>query len=172
MGKITINNTQKKEERMGKKKSKKRGKKVEINEETELLKSQLVRTLADYDNLQKRVEREKGEFLKYSNQTLIERLLPIIDMLEQAQNHLKDSGLAIAVNEFKNLLKEDGVEEIRADEGDEFNEELFEAIEAIDSPTDGEDNEGRVAEMLLSGYKYIDGPAIRPVKVKVYKRDK
>jgi molecular chaperone GrpE (heat shock protein) len=156
-------------------KKKKRGKATVINEEVELLKGQLVRTLADYDNLQKRVEREKGEFLKYSNQALIERLLPIIDMLEQAQCHLKDSGLAIAINEFKELLREGGVEEIRAEEEDEFNEELFEAVEAIDLPTGGNIKkvaagpEGRVAEMLLSGYKFIDGPVIRPVKVKVFR---
>ena len=152
-------------------KKKKRGKVTAINEDVELLKSQLVRTLADYDNLQKRVEREKGEFLKYSNQALIERLLPIIDMLEQTQGHLKDSGLAIAVSEFKDLLKEDGVEEVRTEGGDEFDEDLFEAVEAIDSPTGGEDSDGKVAEMLLSGYKYIDGPVIRPAKVKVYRKE-
>jgi molecular chaperone GrpE len=167
MGKISVNNPKNGEKRLKRKKSKKRGKKIEINEEAELLKAQLARILADYDNLQKRIEREKGEFIKFSNQALIERLLPIIDMLEQAQAHLNDGGLAIAINEFKDLLKEDGVEEINAKGGDEFNEELFEAVEAVD----GEDGEGgRVAEMVLSGYKFIDGPVIRPVKVKVYKK--
>jgi molecular chaperone GrpE len=153
---------------------KKRGKEVGVNEEVELLKAQLARTLADYDNLQKRVDREKSEFVKFSNQALIERLLPIIDMLEQAQNHLNDSGLAIAIGEFKELLKEDGVEEVTAEKGEEFDEELFEAVEAVDgSPTrKSEGLEGTVAEMILSGYKFIDGPVIRPVKVKVFKRDK
>jgi molecular chaperone GrpE len=139
-------------------------------EDLEQLKGQLARVLADYSNLEKRVEREREGFFKFANADLIKRLLPIIDMLEQAQTHLADPGLAIAIKEFKDLLKEDGVEEIYATEGDEYSEELFEAIEAIDSIAENKQYAGKVAEMVLSGWKYSDGTVIRPVKVKVYNK--
>jgi len=142
---------------------------LSVDEEKELLKAQLARTLADYDNLQKRVEREKEVFLKFANQALIERLLPIIDMLEQAQKHINDSGLAIAISEFKGLLNEEDVEEIKVEKGMDFDQERYEAVDSIEAHD--KSDEGKVAEMLISGYKFKEGSLIRPVKVKVYRKN-
>ena len=73
------------------------------------LKGQLARALADYDNLRKRADEEKDALFKYSSQRIIAGLLPILDMLEAAQKHINDQGLAIAIKEFKDLLREEGV---------------------------------------------------------------
>lgn len=135
------------------------------SDEVEQLKRQLARALADYDNLSKRVKREQEGFVKFANANIITKLLPIYDMLISAQDHLSDSGLAITIEEFKNVLKEEGVQEIKAEAGDEFDEELFEAVEVI------EDNKksGTVAKVLLPGWRFTDGPVIRTARVKVYK---
>ena len=81
-------------------------------EETDVLKNQLARALADYDNLRKRIEREKEDLEKLAGLKLILRILPILDNLRAAQNHLKDTGLAITIGELENIIKDEGIEEI------------------------------------------------------------
>ncbi len=68
------------------------------------LKNQLARALADYDNLRKRSELEREVLLKYSSERIVARILPLLDSIENAQKHLKDSGLAIIIADFKKLL--------------------------------------------------------------------
>ncbi len=138
--------------------------KAESNE-TVLVKAQLVRALADYDNLKKRVDKERIELIRYANTQFITRLLPILDMLYQAQSHLQDSGLAITIKEFENLLLEEGLEKINSQAGVKFDEHLHEAVESIDG---GES--GTVSEETLGGWKYKDGPVVRHSKVKVYRK--
>lgn len=138
--------------------------KVKINEEAEILKSQLARTLADYDNLKKRTDEEKISFLKYSSRQIIEKLLPILDNLENANNHLKDAGLAITIGEFKRILNEEGLIEIRPIVGDEFNEQTMEAIEIVEGEV-----ENTVSEIVLTGWQFDENNIVRHAKVKVYK---
>lgn len=127
------------------------------------VKSQLVRALADYDNFRKRVESEKGELVRLSSSIILSKLLPIIDMLDAVQKHLKDAGLAIAISEFRKVLFEEGLEEIKPNEGDGFSEDSHEVVEVIKNG-----KKGKVAEVVLSGWKFESGKIIRHAKVKVY----
>ena len=97
--------------------------------ELENVKAMLARALADYDNLSKRVERERQDLGKIASVGVIIKLLPVLDNLEAAQVHLKDQGLAISLIEFKKVLSEEGLNEIRPKIGDEFSEQEMEAIE-------------------------------------------
>jgi molecular chaperone GrpE len=132
------------------------------------LKNQLARALADYDNLKKRVERERQELSQLAGLGLIVRLLPVLDNLEQAQKHLQDAGLAISLNEFNEVLKEEGVEKVEAAPGMKFDENLHEAIEIISASGSEGRKKGEIAEVVLPGWRYKDGPVIRVAKVKVY----
>lgn len=127
-------------------------------------KSQLARALADYDNLRKRVEKGKEEFEKIAVLRFAIKALSIFDMLEDAQKHLKDSGIALTIEEFEKILEEEEVEKIKAEKEDKFDEELHEAVDVAKGG-----KKGRIAEVVLTGWKFVDGPVIRPVKVKVYK---
>ena len=40
-------------------------------------------------------------------------MLPVYDMLDRAQVHLNDSGLAIAMGEFEKVFGEEGIEKSR-----------------------------------------------------------
>lgn len=131
------------------------------------LEGKLARALADYDNLRKRIEREKESFLRFANKGLITKFLAIYDMLDSAQKHAGDSGIAIILDEFKKVLRDEGVEEIRVIKGDVFDEELHEAVEAVEG---SKANLGKIAGVLLSGWKFSEGQVIRPVKVKVFRR--
>ncbi len=147
-----------------------RKKTVSKQNELQELKNQLARALADYDNLRKRVEREREEIEGLVKITIVSRLLPIYDMIEGAQKHLKDSGLAITIDEFITVLKEEGIERIEVKPGDKFDEELHEAIEVVDSSVDEKANVGRISEVILSGWRLNNGPIIRHAKVKVGKK--
>jgi len=142
--------------------------KAKKGSEVEVLRNQLARTLADYDNLKKRVERERHEFSQIASLGLIVRLLPLLDNLEQAQKHLQDAGLAISLNEFNQVLKEEGVEKIKAGPGIQFDENLHEALEVVNASGPEGGKKGEIAEVVLPGWKYTDGPVIRVAKVKVY----
>ncbi|KKQ92109.1 MAG: Protein GrpE [Microgenomates group bacterium GW2011_GWC1_39_7b] len=133
--------------------------------EMEQLKSQLARTLADYDNLKRRTEEEKISWTKFSSLSIISRLLPIMDMLEKAQEHLKDSGLAISILEFKKVFIEEGLEEINPKIGSEFDENSQEVIEVIDGKMDN-----MISEVLVTGWKFKDGNVVRHAKVIVSKQ--
>lgn len=132
--------------------------------QTELmqLKSQLARTLADYDNLVKRVERERQEIGKVASVGIVVKLLPVLDNLEAAQKHLQDQGLAIAIGEFTNMLKDEGLSVINPAVGDDFDEQEMEAIEVVAGERDN-----KVSEVTLTGWKFVDGTVVRHAKVKV-----
>ncbi|OGM15875.1 nucleotide exchange factor GrpE [Candidatus Woesebacteria bacterium RBG_19FT_COMBO_42_9] len=136
---------------------------VKKDNEAAVLKNQLARCLADYDNLRKRTEAEKALWGQFSTERVLIKLIPILDSLESAQKHLKDSGLAIASGEFRKVFKEEGIVEIRPQKNEVFNPELHEAIELVQGG-----NKGKISELVLVGWKFEDGNIIRPAKVKVF----
>jgi len=117
------------------------------------------RALADYRNLEKRVEKEAEELVKFANARLIDKLLPVLDGLEKATGHLKDQGLKLILNQFKTILKSEGLEEIKA-QGETFNPETMDAVEVVKGTKD------KVIEVVLRGYK-LNNKVLRPAKVKV-----
>jgi len=117
------------------------------------------RALADYANLEKRVEKEKKEFVSFSNASLIDKLLSVLDDLERAEKNIKDEGLKIAVNQFRSVLQSEGVKEIEA-EGKKFDPEKMDCVEMVK----GKDN--KVKEVVTKGY-LLNDKVLRPAKVKV-----
>lgn len=134
--------------------------------QTSVLKTQLARALADYDNLRKRVEREKEDFEKYANVKLAIRLLPVLDVLRQAQKHIGDPGIAITITQFEEALKSEGIEEIKVSLGNDFNPQLQEAIEVVDEGK----GKAKVKEVALTGWRFTGGPVIRHARVKVSRK--
>jgi len=130
---------------------------------TNELQNQLARALADYDNLRKRTEAEKEVWLKFAASGLLTRLLPVLNNLESALVHLKDQGLFLAISDFKKVLTDEGLVEIKPQTGDVYNHELAEVVELVPG---GKKNQ--IAEVVLSGWKYADGAVLRHAKVKVF----
>jgi molecular chaperone GrpE len=137
-----------------------------VHKELETVKGMLARALADYDNLSKRVDRERQDLGKMVSVGVIVKLLPVLDNLERAQKHLKDSGLAIAIGEFINVLKDEGLIEIDPNVGEEFDEKIMEAVERVPSVEEGI----TVKEVLMKGWKFGDGKIVRHAKVVVYQK--
>lgn len=130
------------------------------------------RALADYQNLLKRTEKEKQDFLKFATGSLIAKLLIILDGLEAAQKHLKDQGLDLLIKEFREILKQEGAVEIKS-LGEEFDPEVHECVEVI-QVKDGK-QEGKVIEEICKGYRMQAGETsqvLRYSQVKVGKKVK
>lgn len=127
------------------------------------LEDQLKRALADYQNLEKRIEEERKLLSRLSASLLIEKLLPVLDNLENAQGHLKDEGLEMVLKQFKNILTEEGVEEIAA-EGNQFDPNLHEAVETKEG-----ENDNMIIKVVSKGYR-IENTILRPAKVIVSKK--
>ena len=60
-------------------------------EERDAFNDKYVRAHAEFENIRKRLEKEKADFVKYANENLIFDLLPIIDNLEIAEKHIKEA---------------------------------------------------------------------------------
>ncbi len=158
---------------MAKSKNKLQDKKQnKVHLEVENLKTMLARALADYDNLNKRTERERQALNKIASVGVLIKLLPVLDNLEAAQAHLHDSGLAISIEEFKKVLGEENLTEISPKVGEEFDENTMEVVEV----TKGE-RDNIISEVLLTGWKFDDLPTqeggriVRHAKVKVSKNE-
>ena len=129
-------------------------------EKTQELENQLKRALADYQNLERRVEEERRLLSSLSSAILIEKFLPVLDNLESAQSHLKDQGLDLVIKQFEGILEQEGVTQIKAG-GEQFDPSLHEAVEV----TEGENN-GRIVKVIAKGYKLND-KVLKPAKVVV-----
>lgn len=137
------------------------------NEEADALREQLARALADYDNFRKRTAERSEQERFIITARVVGRLLPVLDMLYEAQKHLNDGGLALTIKEFEDTLGSEGIEVIDPKEGEEFSEELHEAVEVVNK--EGlEDN--KIAETVMRGWKFTEGMVIRHAKVKVNKQ--
>ena len=148
-------------------KNKKQEEKLKVGQQLLDLKNQLARALADYQNLKKRSDEERNEMYKLASISFMTRILPIIDNLKQAQNHISDSGIAIIIGQLETLAKDEGFEEIKINLGDDFNAETSEVTEVVETETDLDNN--KVSEVVLSGWKYSDGTVVRHARVKVNK---
>ena len=134
-----------------------------------------IRAHAEFENAKKRIEKEKGDFLKYANEGFIIDFLPIIDSLEISEKHIKEAKDFKAVQEgvdmihlqIQKFLKDIGVERVKT-AGEKFNPNLHEAVETVDLK---DKEEGIIVEELKPGYTF-NGKLLRPASVKIVKREK
>jgi molecular chaperone GrpE len=132
----------------------------------------LLRVTADLDNYKKRAAREKQEAIKYANESLMEKLIPVLDnfdmALAAAQNGATDAsdsfraGVDMIQQQLKRTLAENGLEEVDAT-GKPFDPTLHHAVEQAVTT---EVAEGQVVRQLRKGYKLRDR-LLRPASVVV-----
>jgi len=135
----------------------------------------LLRTTADLDNYKKRAAREKQDAIKFANENLINKLVPVLDALDMAlvatqsaKNQATQSlqaGINMVYQQLKAVLTEAGLEEIDA-AGKPFDPNLHEAVsqkETLEVPED------HVAEQMRKGYKLRDR-LLRPASVVVARK--
>lgn len=142
----------------------------EVSSEVEAVQQQLEdcenkykRALADYHNLQKRVQDERVELIRSANKDLLLRILQILDTLMLAQQHVQDKNLDISIQHFLDILKGEGVTRIKT-VGEEFDPTLMEAI----TTADGED--GKVVAEIRAGFM-LNEKLLRAAQVTVGQKE-
>jgi molecular chaperone GrpE len=134
-----------------------------LQDQVKSLEDNWKRALADYQNLTKRIEADKKDFVKFATANIISQLIPTLDILDMADQHSTDPGIHMAVKQFHDVLENAGLQTISPAVGDQFDHQLHDCIETL---TGGQDN--TIAELVTKGYK-IDSLIIKPAKVKVFK---
>ena len=135
----------------------------------------LLRTTADFDNYKKRATREKQDAIRFANESLLEKLVPVLDSFDMAlaaaQNSQTDvaqslkTGINMVFQQLKSALTEAGLEEVDAT-GKPFDPNLHEAVSQQEC---ADLAEGQVVQQLRRGYKLRER-LLRPATVVVSKR--
>ena len=134
----------------------------------------LLRLQADFENTRKRLEKDKQDFCKFANESIIVELLNTLDDLERtvelAQSKNQDlsaflKGVEMILAHLYEMLKNYGVKPIEA-EGKLFDPNYHEALMQVE---DNELPEHTIVEELQKGY-LLNDRVIRTAKVKVSKK--
>lgn len=131
----------------------------------------LQRLQADFENFRRRVRSERERLQAYAAESLLERLLPVLDNLElavaSARVNLDPGGLRqgveLTLRQFQEVLEKEGVSPMEA-VGHPFDPALHEAIMQVETDEHGDNI--IVVEELRRGYMYRDR-VLRPAMVKV-----
>lgn len=134
------------------------------------LEEKYMRAYADFENVKKRLEREKNQALEYAYEKIAKDLLPILDALDNAKAAAKDhsailEGIALVQDNFLKILSRHGVEAI--DTSGEFDPNLHECIMQVAKP---EAQDGQIAQVMQQGYVYKQR-TLRPAMVAVVKNN-
>jgi molecular chaperone GrpE len=133
------------------------------------------RTKADYVNFKKDQETKLKEFKNIAKAELTEKLIPILDAWDEALKNIKKKtgdnewiqGFLNIEKQLKRIMEKEGLEEVKAEKGQEFDPMIHEAVEQVESALP----EGHVVGLLQKGYGFA-GRLLRAAKVKVSKGNK
>jgi len=118
-----------------------------------------LRIYADFDNIKKRLEREKYSAIEYASEKFAKDLIPIIDTLGMAIQSAETNpdveklmeGVELTLKNFTSTLDKNGISEISTEDG--FDPNLHEAVMKVDSD---EVDSGQIVQVLQKGYKLKD----------------
>jgi molecular chaperone GrpE len=146
--------------------------KQQLTAELQEINYKYVRLYAEFENYKKRVNKDKEELIKYSNENLLYELLPVIDNLEMALKHASNNvssglvqGVEITLKELQKTLEKFGLIPIDA-YGKPFDPLIHHAMMQVERNDVGEKT---VVEELRKGYKLKD-KVLRPALVAVSKK--
>lgn len=137
----------------------------------EHLKKEMLYKVAEFENYRKRVIKEKADLINMGGKNLMLALLPVVDDLERAEEHICRSediealkeGLMMISQKLRTTLQQQGLEAIEA-KGEKFDTDVHEAVTMF--PVQEESQKGCVIDCVQQGYK-LNGHVIRHAKVVV-----
>ena len=134
----------------------------------------LLRTTADFDNFRKRAARERQDAVKFANESLLQKLIPVLDSFDMASAAAGASegaaqslqaGVNMILSQLRSAVTEAGLEEIDAT-GKTFDPNFHEAVSQQETAAVPE---GQVVRQLRRGYKLRER-LLRPATVIVAKK--
>ncbi len=151
----------------------------DVETEVSLMKDQLLRALAEAENVRRRAALDREEALKYSISNFARELLAVADNLRRAMDHLpKEStnqlsdemkalveGVEMTEKELLSAFEKHGIKKVTP-MGEKFNHDLHQAMFEIETD---EHEPGIIVELMQSGY-VIHDRLLRPAMVGVAKK--
>jgi molecular chaperone GrpE len=130
-----------------------------------------IRLSAEFDNYRKRTLKEKADLMRYANEELLKKILPVIDDFERGIQIIDKSedivalktGIHLIYNKLSEFIKQNGIKEIEA-MNQPFDLDYHEAMTKIPAPT--QDLKGKVVDVIEKGY-ILGDKVIRYAKVVV-----
>ena len=135
------------------------------------LKDKNLRLLAEFENVRRRVARERIELVKTASQDVLVNLLPILDDFERAFKASEEAedtlpeGFNLIYQKLKASVANKGLKEM-ACIGESFDTSFHEAIAEVPAPT--KKLKGKIIDVVEKGY-YLHEKIIRYAKVVVGK---
>ena len=144
----------------------------EIQDESQKNHDLYLRSEAEIENIKKRNKKDKEEWVKYANESLIKAILPVVDNLEMAISHSQEEnsvkalreGVELTLKGLRDTLEKSGLEAVKA-EGEPFDPNYH---HAVSEQADEKVETGRILEELQRGYT-LNKRLIRPAMVIVSK---
>jgi molecular chaperone GrpE len=141
---------------------------AELEKQLHIVKDQLLRKAAEFENYKRRTENEISSLYKYASESLITDLLPVLDDFDRVMKSWNDKhdaetlrkGIELIYDKFKKVLQKQGVKEIESN-GKEFNVSEHDAV--LQTPS-AEAPPNTVIETIEKGY-YLKDKVIRHSKV-------
>ena len=134
---------------------------VTLQNEVAALQDKYARVHADFDNIKKRLEREKYQALDYANEKFAKDIIPVLDALDGAikakdmeadpQTLLEkvSEGVELTMKQFLTVMEKHGVTAVSEDEP--FDPNVHHAVQQVDSP---DHESGQIVSTFQKGYKY------------------
>ena len=152
--------------------------KEEFEEKLKEAEDKYLRVHADFENIKKRLEKEKYNAIDYASEKFAKDLLAPIDTLEMAlaaEEAAKDmpsdellgklkEGVELTIKNFYTAFEKHDITAVDTD--GEFDPNFHDAVMQIDSP-DHED--GHIVQRLQKGYKFKER-LLRPAMVSICKK--
>jgi molecular chaperone GrpE len=145
-----------------------------LREELAEVDDRLLRLQAEFENFRKRALRERQEAAQYGSQNLFKDLVSVVDNLERAIAHARESGggdlasflqgVELVQRELLAIFEKNHVTEIEA-QGKPFDPSLHEAMAQVES---GSVPPNTVIDVLQKGFQLRDR-LVRPARVIVAK---
>ncbi len=144
------------------------GSETNLQKQNSLLKDQLLRKSAEFENYKRRTENEIATLFKYANEGLILELLPVLDDFERVNNSWNEKhdpetfkkGIELVYDKFNKILQKQGLKEIDS-KGKQFDVNQHEAI--LQTPN-AELEPNTIIDVAEKGYNLKD-KVLRHAKV-------
>jgi molecular chaperone GrpE len=137
---------------------------AETQAKLEQQREQMLRALADTENMRKRLQAEATNAQKYALERFAEGLLPVVDSLEAALKSEDVSGIELTLRQLKGALEKANIQEISPSPGERFDPHRHQAMAAVES--DSEPN--TIVAVMQKGYS-LHERVLRPALVSVAK---
>lgn len=137
---------------------------AEAQAKLEEQREQMLRALAETDNVRKRLQADAANAQKYALERFADGLLPVLDSLEAAVNTADVSGIEVILRQLKAALEKASIREINPAPGERFDPHREQAMAAVEA--DAEAN--TVVAVMQKGYALHDR-VLRPAMVTVAK---